>query len=300
MRAPGSARQGFVMCRSHSGLVMSAASAKTRRRLTRSVGLTVTSLTLVLAGCTTSHARPAPKTATTSLPASPSAPRPVSPTAPPVSSPAAGGSGSPAPASSNPAPAVPARTAVTATTVSVGLPIALSWVVALALNGKVIVAGGLDAHQVTTSQTLVFDPSALSIRPGAHLPVAVHDAGAGVVGGAALVVGGGSAASSAAVQAVHADGSAAVVGRLPQVRSDDSVAATSGELYVIGGYDGVHELPGVLATTDGVTFHSVGQLGETVRYGAAYAASGAVWIFGGEHQGQPIADIQRVDTGTGV
>ena len=117
---------------------------------------------------------------------------------------------------------------------------------------------------------------------------------------AALVVGGGSAASSDAVQAVHADGTAAIVGRLPQVRSDDSVAATSDELYVIGGYDGVHELPGVLATTDGVTFRSVGQLGETVRYGAAYASSSAVWIFGGEHQGQPIADIQRVDIRTGV
>jgi N-acetylneuraminic acid mutarotase len=25
-----------------------------------------------------------------------------------------------------------------------------------------------------------------------------------------------------------------------------------------------------------------------------------VWVFGGEHQGQPIADIQRVDTGSGV
>ncbi len=288
------------MSRSHSGLVMSAAAANTHRRITRSVALTIATLALVLAGCTTSHARPAPKSATTSLPPSPSPPRPVSAPAPPESAPAAAGSADPAPASSDPAPAVPARTAVTATTISVRLPIALSRVVALALNGQVVVAGGLDAHQVTTSQTLVFDPRSMSIRPAAHLPIAVHDAGAGVVGSTALVVGGGSAASSDAVQAVHADGTAAVVGRLPQVRSDDSVATTSGELYVIGGYDGVHELPGVLATTDGVTFRSVGQLGKTVRYGAAYASSGAVWIFGGEHQGQPIADIQRVDTGTGL
>ncbi|HEY5049687.1 MAG TPA: hypothetical protein VII50_02210, partial [Acidothermaceae bacterium] len=161
-------------------------------------------------------------------------------------------------------------------------------------------AGGLDSRQVTTAQTLVFDPSSPSIRVAGRLAVAVHDAGAGVVGGTALVVGGGSAASSDAVQAVRADGTSAIVGRLPQVRSDDSVAVASNELYVIGGYDGIHELPGVLATTDGATFHQVGQLGETVRYGAAYASLGAVWIFGGEHQGQPIADIQRVDTGTGV
>ncbi len=177
---------------------------------------------------------------------------------------------------------------------------ALSRVVAVPLHGAVVVAGGLDPHQVTTSQTLLFDPSSPSIRPASHLPVAVHDAGAGVVGGAAFVVGGGSAASSDAVQAVHADGTAVVVGRLPQVRSDDSVAIAGNQLYVVGGYDGVHELPGVLATADGVTFHAVGQLAETVRYGAAYATSGAVWVFGGEHQGQPISDIQRVDTSTGA
>ena len=73
------------------------------------------------------------------------------------------------------------------------------------------------------------------------------------------------------------------MGQLPQARSDDSVAVAGDVLYVIGGYDGIHELAGVLATTDGVTFHQVGQLGETVRYGAAYASWSAVWMFGGEH-----------------
>jgi hypothetical protein len=189
---------------------------------------------------------------------------------------------------------------VTAATISVRLPVALSRVVAVPLNGIVVVAGGLDSHDVTTSQTLIFDPGAPSISAAGHLAIAVHDAGAGVVGGRAFIVGGGSAASSDAVQAVHADGSAAVVGRLPQVRSDDSVATAGDEVYVVGGYDGVHELPGVLATTDGVTFKEVGRLGETVRYGAAYASSDAVWIFGGEHEGKPVADIQRVDIATGA
>jgi N-acetylneuraminic acid mutarotase len=190
--------------------------------------------------------------------------------------------------------------AVTATTMSVHLPMALSRVVAVARNGLVVVLGGLDAHNVTTSQTLIFDPTASSIRFGGHLAVGVHDAGAGIANGTAYVFGGGSAASTNAVQAVHTDGTAAIVGRLPGPRSDDSVAVAGDVLYVLGGYDGVHELPSVLATTDGVTFHQVGQLRETVRYGAAYASPGAVWMIGGEHQGTPIADIQRVDTRTGV
>jgi len=168
------------------------------------------------------------------------------------------------------------------------------------LNGTVLVAGGLNGQQVTTAQTLVFDPSSQSVRVAGQLPVAVHDAGAGVVGGKALVVGGGSATSSNVVQAVHADGSAAIAGHLPQARSDDSVAVGGNVLYVTGGYDGINELRGVLATTDGTTFDQVGQLGETVRYGAAYASPSAVWVFGGEHQGKTIADIQRVDTRTGT
>lgn len=293
------------MCGGHSGLVRSAHAANTHCRLTRSVVLTLTSLTLALGGCTASHVRPVPKSAATPLQPSASAPRAVS--APPVddapapaSSPdSISGSSSPARAPSDPTPVATAPV-VTATKISVGLPVALSRVVAVALSGTVVVAGGLDARQVTTSQTLLFDPKSLSIHPAAHLAIAVHDAGAGVVGSTGFVVGGGSAASSDAVQAVQADGTAALVGRLPQVRSDDSVAVAGHEVYVIGGYDGVHELPGVLATTDGVTFRLVGQLGETVRYGAAYASSGAVWIFGGEHQGQTVADIQRVDTTTGV
>jgi outer membrane protein assembly factor BamB len=295
-------RHGFVMCGDNSESVMSASAPNAQWRITRSVAPTIVVLTLALAGCTSPHGQLARKAATASSQPSTSGPVAVSP--PPDEAPAssrapASGSGVPAPASSA-APSATAGPAVTATTLSVRLPVALSRVVAVPLSGNVVVAGGLDSHDVTTSQTLIFDPGSTSIRAAGHLPIAVHDAGAGVVGSTALVVGGGSAASSNAVQAVHADGTAAVIGRLPQLRSDDSVAGAGDQLFVIGGYDGVHELPGVLATTDGVTFHAVGQLSETVRYGAAYASSGAVWIFGGEHQGQPIADIQRVDTGTGV
>ncbi len=255
---------------------------------------------LALTGCTSSHARPSPSA--TVAPVQPTArtPQPASAT-PSEASASPGpliGSGAPAPGSA--AGTTAAGLAVTATATSVRLPVALSRVVAMQLNGTVVVAGGLNAQQVTTAQTLVFDPSSQSIRAAAQLPIAVHDAGAGVVSGKAFVVGGGSAASSDAVQAVQADGSAAIAGRLPQVRSDDSVAVAGNTLYVIGGYDGTRELPGVLATTDGSTFHQVGLLGETVRYGAAYASPSSVWVFGGEHQGQPIADIQRVDTGTGV
>ncbi len=254
-----------------------------------------------LASCTSSHVRPAPGTTATTSPPTASVSHPVSPAPDQATSspPAPVGSATGGPSSlapNNPS----AQVAVTAKAMSVRLPVALSRVVAMPLNGTVVVAGGLNAQQVTTAQTLVFDPSSPSIRVAGQLPIAVHDAGAGVVGGKALVVGGGSAASSNAAQEVHADGSAAIAGHLPQARSDDSVAVAGNVLYVIGGYDGTSELPGVLASTDGATFRPVGQLGDTVRYGAAYASPSAVWVFGGEHQGKTIADIQRVDIATGT
>lgn len=295
------------MCGAHSEFVTSAIRSTRRNhpRITGGISITISAVVALVsvASCTSPRARQSPRTGAASSLTATNASPPASQA--PIQVPASSrapvtGSAELAPASSAPPTFSAVRLAVTATTLSVRLPVALSRVVAVPLSGDVVVAGGLDSHDVTTSQTLIFDPASTSIRAAGHLAIAVHDAGAGVVGGTALVLGGGSAASSNAVQAVHADGTAVIVGRLPQLRSDDSVAVAGDELYVIGGYDGVHELPGVLATTDGVTFRAVGQLGETVRYAAAYASLEAVWVFGGEHQGQPIADIQRVDIGTGA
>jgi outer membrane protein assembly factor BamB len=196
-------------------------------------------------------------------------------------------------------PSSDATRAVTATSIAARLPVPLSRLVAVPLGGHVVIVGGLDAQQRTTASTELFDPSTQTMTSAASLPTPVHDAAAGVLGGRAMVAGGGSAASTDAVQSVQSDGTATTIGRLPQPRSDDSVAADGATLYVVGGYDGAHELPAVLATSDGVTFRQVGQLGETVRYGAAYADSGSIWVFGGEHQGVASADIQRVDLGTG-
>jgi hypothetical protein len=55
----------------------------------------------------------------------------------------------------------------------------------------------------------------------------------------------------------------------------------------------------MLATTDGVTFHPVAQLAETVRYAAVAVSGHFLWVFGGEHQHRVTTDIQRVDLTTG-
>jgi len=215
------------------------------------------------------------------------------------------GSGSPSVATTSNAgsptspPASAQTLALTATTVGARLPQPLSRVVAVELDGKVQIIGGLTASGQTTASIEIFDPSTGSVTTAGKLPAPVHDAAAGVINGVAIVAGGGAASTTNAVQQVQANGTAVRVGQLPQARSDDSVAVSGKTLYVVGGYDGVHEVPGVLATTDGVTCTQVGQLPETIRYGAAYAADGSIWMLGGEHQGVATADIQRIDTATG-
>lgn len=206
--------------------------------------------------------------------------------------------------SSSPAAAEPASSAavpvLSATTTAARLPVALSRLVAVRLGDRILIIGGLNAHDQTTDRIENFDPAADSVAAAGQLPVPTHDAAAGVVAGEAIVAGGGSAASIDTVQVVHPDGTTRTAGHLPQPRSDDSMAIDDDTAYVVGGYDGRSELPDVLATTNGTTFRRVGSLAETVRYAAAYASSGSVWVFGGEHHGSEIADVQRVDIATGT
>ena len=208
------------------------------------------------------------------------------------------GHGRAAPGSARSSPATVTPPVVVATTAAVRLPAALSRLVAVPVAGHIVIAGGLDNADHTTQRTQLFDPATNTITPAGALPTAVHDAAAAALGGQAIVVGGGAEHTVAAVQAVTPSGAGTTTGRLPQPRSDDTVAVDGNTLYVAGGYDGSQELPAVLATTNGQTFRRVGQLATTVRYAAAYAAGGSLWVFGGEHQGSPIAAIQRLDIRT--
>ena len=233
-------------------------------------------LSLAVTGCTTSRQHSA-ATVEQHAPTAPVAPQPTPTT--------------------NTAPG--AEPALGATTLSVRLPTPLSRLGAVTVNHRILLAGGLLANQQTTSSVEVFDPRAMTISPAGHLPTPTHDAGSALLGDRAMIVGGGSASSTSTVQAVSPTGTASISGNLPVPRSDDAAASDGATLYVVGGYDGAHELPDILATTDGRTFRPVGRLAVTVRYAAAYADGSSLWIFGGEHNGQPTTDIQRFTRQTG-
>ncbi|MBO0775053.1 MAG: hypothetical protein J2P34_01960, partial [Actinobacteria bacterium] len=154
-----------------------------------------------------------------------------------------------------------------------------------------LTAGGVSANGVYAVRTR----SGAAARVGT-LAAPVHDAAGAALGRHALVFGGGSSATVASVKAFPR----AAAARLPAPRSD-SVAVTIGSTaYVLGGYDGARPQPDVLATTDGRSFTTVAKLPVPVRYPAAAALAGRIYVFGGQalagtRAGKPVNTIQAVD-----
>jgi len=179
------------------------------------------------------------------------------------------------------------------------------------------VIGGVIPSGASLSTVSTIAPSGGAIAPAGTLADPVHDAGAATLGRNTYVFGGGSPDTVATVQSVMAPsippspgGAGAVVGHLPQPRSDLAVATIPGDghapttAYLVGGYDGTSYLPAVLATSDGTHFTTVARLPVPVRYPAVVADGGAIYAFGGQTaspgaQAAATSDIQKIDPTTG-
>ncbi len=194
-------------------------------------------------------------------------------------------------------PAV-ARYAVTSAFTALVLPHPLSRAVALGLDGVVFVYGGLTATG-TTATILRLDPaSGITGAPG-RLAVGVHDAAGVVLDGSALIIGGGQVSQDSTVQRVTTSGRAAVVGHLPVPRADLAAVVVGGSVIVVGGGAAGGADARVLATSDGVRFHTIAALKVAVRYAAVAPLAGRVYVFGGTSPTGDVAAIQEVDPATG-
>ncbi|HVB27313.1 MAG TPA: hypothetical protein VNE21_05315 [Mycobacteriales bacterium] len=183
------------------------------------------------------------------------------------------------------------------------LPAPVSRAVVLPTTGGLVVAGGLTGSGVSAGGVFRFDPATGANSQIGTLAHAVHDAAGLVLGGSGLVLGGGAATSISAVQGVALTGAGPgsldpVVGQLPQPRSDLVATTLGGVGYVLGGYDGQHALPGVLATTDGTHIHQVATLPVPVRYPALTTDGNRLLVIGGEAAGVPSDAVQLVDPAT--
>jgi hypothetical protein len=209
---------------------------------------------------------------------------------------ATGSSAGPSAATSPTAAPGPARAPrLTARRAGWRLPAARSRAVVVATTNGLVVTGGLSSADVSTDTVWLLRPTDGRVTATGRLATAVHDATGFALGTATYVAGGGSASTVAAVQRLAPGATATVVGHLPQPRSDLSSVAVGGAAYVLGGFDGVHAIAAVLRTTDGRTFSPVARLPVTVRYAAVVALGDQLLVFGGEHDGAQVTDVQAVD-----
>ncbi len=180
------------------------------------------------------------------------------------------------------------------------LPQALSREVVLPTGNGLLIVGGLTRRDVTTDAVTWLNPVTGATRVTGRLAAPVHDAAGAVLGGRVYVFGGGVSGSTPAVQAAGPGPGTGIVGRLPAGRSD-TVGVTAGTVaYLIGGYDGTTLDPAVLATTDGRHFRVAARLPVPVRYAAAAAGPGGIWVFGGLAAPGATDVIQRIDPADGT
>lgn len=210
-----------------------------------------------------------------------------------------------------------------------GLTAPISREVVLPGNGSgLTIVGGLAASQSSLASVFSLDTASGLTTPLGTLPSAVHDAAGALIEGRGYVFGGGSPNTVATVQQFGAPGPTppapptpkpkkaahtttastakpvtpttvpsppAVVGQLPQPRSDPQAVTIGTTTFVIGGYDGTKPDPDVLATTDGRRFSVVAKLPVSVRYPAVAALGNVIYVFGGQAVGGPQSG-QATDT----
>ena len=180
------------------------------------------------------------------------------------------------------------------------LPAPLSGEAAVTTADRILVIGGLDAADVSTTGVTRLDPRTGRMAPAGSLSEPLHDLAAASLGGHVFTFGGGAATTVDDVELLHPDGPGELVGHLPGSRSDLAAATVGQSAYIVGGYDGTTTVAPILETNDGRRFGTVGSLRTPVRYGAVTAFGDAIYVFGGElADGQDTDAVQRIDPGSG-
>jgi hypothetical protein len=194
--------------------------------------------------------------------------------------------------------------AVVAATASWKLAEPVAREIVVVADNRLEIVGGLDHTKFSTDAVVLVDPTTGAAQTPAKLAEAVHDAAGAILGGKVLVFGGGgpSENGTADVQSVPASGTATIVGKLPQPRSDHVAATVGTRAYVFSGYDGANFVPTVLSTADGVTFDTVGNLPVPVRYAAFAVVGKTIFLFGGvaSASGNDTNAVQALDTTSGT
>jgi outer membrane protein assembly factor BamB len=172
--------------------------------------------------------------------------------------------------------------------------------VAVAHDGSILIAGGLDRAQASTAGVFRMNPVTGSLTALGAMPEAFHDAAGAVIGNALYVFGGGAATSSSAVQrfdlATHAS---RVVAQLSRPLSDVAGAQTPNGVFLVGGYDGHVPRREIWQTRDGIHFRRAAMLPVGLRYPAVATLGATVYIAGGLSTSGPSSRVFALNTRNG-
>ncbi len=178
-------------------------------------------------------------------------------------------------------------------------PISREVVLAQPLARSLLVVGGLEASGSSAGGIYSLDTQTGSLSLRGSLARPTHDAAGATLGAGALLIGGGAAVPIATTEHITGGGSAAAGPALAQARADATSVTVGHTVYVIGGYDGSSMDREVLATSDGRNYRAVAALAVPVRYAAAAALDGRIYVFGGMTSGgRPVGVVQLVTPGS--
>jgi N-acetylneuraminic acid mutarotase len=161
--------------------------------------------------------------------------------------------------------------------------------------------GGLVPGDTSISPVLRVDLTTGAAHEVARLAVAAHDAAATTLNGAIYLFGGSGEAGTLVQRFDPASRRVSTIGHLPRPLSDLSAVTIGDTMYVLGGYDGEHARPEVMATTDGASFKTVATLPHGLRYAAVTHLGTTVIVAGGQTDTSAATrDVFSVDTSNGA
>ncbi len=164
-------------------------------------------------------------------------------------------------------------------------------------DGRVVMAGGLDAADVSTSEIDLADLH--GVHQAATLPLAQHDAQAAMLGGKVYVFGGGSATELSHILSYDpASNALNQVGALAAPQSDVAVTQAGSAAYIVGGYDGTNYLNTVVEWHPGAAPAVVAHVPVGLRYAAVAAVGNGLLVIGGSTPSAASTAIYRVDLTT--
>lgn len=160
--------------------------------------------------------------------------------------------------------------------------------------------GGYTAQGSSSAGVYSLNTTNGALKLTSNLKTTVHDAANSTLNGQMMIFGGGVTNSVNTAQIVSPTSGTISTASMPQLRSDATAVTIGNTTYIIGGYNGKSADAQVLTTTNGKTFKTFGNLPVPVRYAAAAAQNGKIYVFGGlavsgSNAGQPLNVVQIIN-----